>query len=142
MANRTTLTEEKKDKFITFLSANPNVAAAAKKIRVSRDTLYRHKKEDEAFAQAWDSAIEEGTDALEDEAVRRALEGTKKPVYQGGKLAGHVQEYSDTLLIFLLKGRRPEKYRDKVEVGGAGGEPITFRVVYGDKRSGTDDSSS
>jgi hypothetical protein len=27
-------------------------------------------------------------------------------VYQGGKKVGVVQEYSDTLLIFLLKGRQ------------------------------------
>jgi hypothetical protein len=30
-----------------------------------------------------------------------------------------VREYSDTLLIFLFKGLRPEKYADRVEVRGA-----------------------
>jgi hypothetical protein len=33
---------------------------------------------------------------------------------------GFIQEYSDTLLIFLLKGLRPEKYRERFEHSGPG----------------------
>jgi len=33
-----------------------------------------------------------------------------------------VQRYSDTLLIFLMKARRPDKYRDNVKVEHAGGD--------------------
>ena len=35
-------------------------------------------------------------------------------------------EYSDTLLIFLLKGVRPQKYRDNVrqEISGPDGSPL------------------
>ena len=78
------------------------------------------------FAKDWKSALA-GRNMLEDEAIRRAKDGVReKPVYQGGKLVGHVQEYSDTLLIFLLKGARPEKYRDRVqqELSGPGGQTI------------------
>ena len=39
--------------------------------------------------------METGTDGLEDEAVRRAKNG------------------SDTLLIFMLKARRPEKFKER-----------------------------
>ena len=68
-----------------------------------------------------------GGDVLEDEAVRRAKEGVEEPVYQGGKLVGHVQKYSDTLLIFLLKGAKPQKYGDKVRhTNGDGDGPIQF----------------
>ena len=78
------------------------------------------------FAKDRKGALDMGADTLEDEAVRRAKDGVEKPVYQGGKLVGHVQEYSDTLLIFLLKGARPEKYRDRVqqELSGPGGQTI------------------
>ena len=49
-------------------------------------------------------------DILEDEVDRRAVEGVEKPVgWHKGKPGGYVREYSDTLLIFLLKGDRPEK---------------------------------
>jgi hypothetical protein len=42
-------------------------------------------------------------------------------VYQGGKQVGFVQDYSDTLLIFMLKGRRPQKFRDNTHVEHGGG---------------------
>src|SRR6266699_1263767 len=32
-----------------------------------------------------------------------------------GQICGHVRKHSDTLLIFLLKARRPEKYRERIE---------------------------
>jgi hypothetical protein len=52
---------------------------------------------------------ETGTDLLEDEALRRAEDGVAEPRFYEGRLCGHVQKYSDTLLIFLLKARRPQK---------------------------------
>jgi hypothetical protein len=33
-------------------------------------------------------------------------------VFQGGKQVGTVRKYSDTLLMFLLKGIRPQKWRE------------------------------
>jgi len=64
-------------------------------------------------------------DALEDEAIRRAHDGTMKPVFHGGKKVGEVREYSDKLLIFLLKGCKPEKYavRRKFKHSGAVDHP-------------------
>jgi len=62
-------------------------------------------------------SVTKSSDALEDEAYHRAVEGIEKPVgwYQG-KPGGTVTEYSDTLLIFLLKGRRPEKFAESRRV--------------------------
>ncbi len=36
-----------------------------------------------------------------------------------GKPGGTVREYSDILLIFLLKALRPERYRERAEVRGS-----------------------
>jgi alpha-D-ribose 1-methylphosphonate 5-triphosphate synthase subunit PhnI len=36
----------------------------------------------------------------------------KRPIYQGGKKVGETVEYSDRLLEFLLKGLKPETYRE------------------------------
>ena len=58
-------------------------------------------------------ARDAGTDLLEDEAWRRAYSGTERPVFQNGALVGKTREYSDLLMELLLKGRRPEKFRDK-----------------------------
>jgi hypothetical protein len=87
---------------------------------------YRWLKEDQQYAAEFAAAREEAAQALEDEAVRRANEGTLKPIFYKGKPAGVVREYSDPLLMFLLKGFRPERFRDRgsVELSGPNGGPI------------------
>ena len=106
--------------FLEALSSGMSITAAAKHAGVGRRTAFDHRQRDEEFALAWHEAAEAGADLLEDEARRRAAEGTLKPVYQGGKLVGEIREFSDTLLIFLLKGKRPEVYRENVKVEHSG----------------------
>ncbi len=101
--------------FLARLSKSPDVSAAAKAARISRKHAYETRKTDEGFAAAWDDAIGQSVEAAEGEAYRRAVSGTKKPVYQGGKHVGDIQEYSDTLLIFLLKAHKPAVYRETVK---------------------------
>ena len=113
---RTIRTDKKRAAFLEALVAGKSVTAACREARLGRTAVYGWRREDEAFAKDWDAALETGTDALEDEAVRRAVEGTLKPVYQGGKQVGTVREYSDTLLIFLLKARRPEKFKERAAI--------------------------
>ena len=45
--------------------------------------------------------------------------------YKGAE-TGTVRKYSDALLTLLLKGAKPDKYKDRVqsEVSGPGGAPI------------------
>ena len=74
------------------------VAEACKAAGIGRRTAYDERQRDEQFALAWADVLEEATEELEQVAVRRAREG------------------SDTLLIFLLKARRPDVYRDNVKV--------------------------
>lgn len=110
-------TAKSKERFIKALREfGGNVFRAAKLVKLSRTALYNYRKEDPEFAEAWDNALEDGFDDLEAEARRRALEGYDEPVYHGGEQVGFVRRYSDTLLIFLLKGARPEKYRERYDV--------------------------
>jgi hypothetical protein len=74
-----------------------------------------------------------GTAALEDEAVRRAYHGVEEPVFYKGVQCGSVTSYSDTLLMFLLKARKPAVYRDGYCEGGAP-TSITINVETVDKR--------
>lgn len=120
---RTTRRTTKKDwrpVFLGALSDGASITRAAETAGIGRRTAFDHRHRDEGFALAWHEAAEAGADRLEDEARRRAAEGTLKPVYQGGKLVGEIREYSDTLLIFLLKGKRPEVFRDNVKVEHSG----------------------
>jgi hypothetical protein len=116
MAADSTDSTSKKGKFLRALTEGYSVTGAAKIARVDRTTVYVWRKDDDDFKAAWDEAIEAGGDLLEDEAWKRATKGTLKPIYQGGKKVGSVREYSDTLLIFLLKGRKPEKYRERINL--------------------------
>ncbi len=59
------------------------------------------------------------TDVLEGEAFKRAAFGVRKPAgWYKGKPGGYVREYSDILAIFLLKGLRPDVYKDRMEMKG------------------------
>ncbi len=97
MANRTKLTPQKRQRFLKVLAATCNVTVAARDINVSRTQVYEARKRDVEFATAWDNAIEEGADALELDARRRALEGVKEPVFYKGEVCGHVRRYSTAL---------------------------------------------
>lgn len=104
---------ELKSRFIEELRSGDHVVLACKALGIAKQTVYDWREIDSAFAAQWAEAIDESTERLEKEAYRRAFAGTSKPVYQGGELVGHIQEYSDTLTIFLLKSRNPDKYRER-----------------------------
>lgn len=89
------------------------------------------RDEDPDFAAAWDEALASSLDDAEGELYRRAVKGTLKPVYQGGAKVGSIREYSDTLLIFLLKSHKPSVYRETTrnEHTGKDGEPIKMEDV-------------
>jgi hypothetical protein len=106
--------------FLAAFRNTGNVRLACEAANVGRSSHYRWLNRDPAYREAFAVAKEEVADLLEAEAYRRAVEGVEKPVgWYKGKPGGYVREYSDTLLIFLLKGLRPEKYGDRVEVRGA-----------------------
>lgn len=114
------LTPEKLTAFCAALAETCNVGKACAAVGVSRYTAYKWRKVVPDFAEAWDEAMKAGVLGLEDEAHRRAFEGTDEPVWHQGAQCGTVRKYSDTLAIFLLKAHAPEKYREnsKVEFNG------------------------
>lgn len=79
--------------FLDRLRMHGIVSKAALEVGIHRDTAYHRRSIDPWFADEWRKSIERGMDMLEDEAMRRAYNG------------------SDTLLIFMLKANRP-KYRE------------------------------
>src|SRR5690606_15942357 len=96
-------TEARKERFLKELARRANVSAAAKKAKIPRSTVYDWYKADEEFARRWDEAVDVAVDGLEEEAWRRAKDGVLKPVYQKGEKVGQVREYSDQLMVTLLK---------------------------------------
>ena len=107
------LTEKKRVTFLKTLSEGWSVSAACGRAEISRSNVYLWREKSPEFAAAWDRAIEIGTDTLEDEAARRARDGIEEPVFYKGVCVAHVRKYSDVLLMFLLNGRRPQKFRQQ-----------------------------
>jgi hypothetical protein len=109
-----------KPKQAAFLSAlvfySGQHGKAAKAAKIARQQHYQWLYTDEHYRSLHDRAMAQVTQVLEDEAIRRAKEGTKKIVYYMGEECGRETVYSDGLLMMLLKGANPEKYSEKREV--------------------------
>jgi hypothetical protein len=112
---------KRRARFLKLLEETGNVSEAAKQARLGRTYLYKHRRLDPRFAVKWDRAMEIGADALESEARRRAVDGIEEPVFYKGAQCGTARKYSDILLIFLLKGLKPDKYADRKQVSGHDG---------------------
>lgn len=95
-----------------------NVSISSKVAGVTRQAAQAARTTDPDFAAAEKQAIEAGIDLVEASAFKSAVYGDLKPVYHQGILCGEVLEYSDAMRAMLLKGRRPEVYRDKLEQSG------------------------
>ena len=101
--------------FQTVVTSGGNVTRACERIKLSRMAVYEKRHKDPAFAERLLEAEAAGADALEDEATRRAFEGVQEPVgfFQGVSYETRTV-YSDSLIQFLLKGKKPNKYRERV----------------------------
>lgn len=122
--------------FVAKLAECGNVTASAQAIGISRQHAYRLRDQDPKFAKEWDDALETAMDALESEAYRRAFQGTDKPVFHKGEQCGTIREYSDTLTMFLLNGRRSSVFKHRHEVTGANGGPVTATVIVLPSKNG------
>jgi len=109
-------TSKKKAEFVEALAQGVTVVAAAEAVGMSRSGAYKQRESHPDFAEAWREAYEESTELLEAEAFQRAM-GREEVV--GVDKDGQpifIKKYNDLLLIFLLKSRRPETYRDRMDV--------------------------
>lgn len=92
--------------------------------------MYELRERDEAFAKAWDEALAEALDVAEGEIYRRAVRGTVRKVFYKDQEIDRVREYSDTLLIFLAKAHRPEKYRETTNTNITGTLKTDSKVTH------------
>lgn len=83
---------------------------------VTRAHIQRWIASDAGFAQRYTDARVSFGESLEQEAHRRAVIGIEKPVYYRGEEVGTVTEFSDQLLVTLLKANLPDKYRERVDL--------------------------
>lgn len=121
---RRTRKRDWKPDFLAALEMDGRVLEACKIAKIGRSTAYEARQQDETFALAWADVEEATTERMEHEAIRRGVDGVHRDVFYKGEVCGAERHYSDTLLIFMLKARRPEVYRENVKVEHSGN--VTF----------------
>jgi hypothetical protein len=92
-----------KDLFLETLKKVPIVQVSCEKVGLSRNSVYRWRKEDKDFAKEMDKAMLEGEDFIND--------------ISEGQLLNMIKEKSWPALAFWLKHRNP-KFKDKIEISG------------------------
>jgi hypothetical protein len=107
--------------FLAALADVPIVSNAARLARIDYRNVWRVRKEDEDFAQAWDEAMEQGIDKAEQEAFRRAVTGFEEPVVDKGRLAYRYERYE----VEDVNGVKEEKWRMALDDNG---QPIPLTV--------------
>ena len=122
-------TASHRKRFLEAYAQCGNVTEAARRAGVDRTVHYKRWMPDPEYAAAFEDADLTASDLLLEEARRRAHDGWDEPVvYQGElqyekvwnaeakrfELTGAplaVRKYDSTLLMFLIKAKRPE-YRE------------------------------
>ncbi len=130
MTAATVVTAKKREAFLADLSESGSVSHACTAAGMARWTAYRLRDRHPTFAQAWEEAVSAAIGRMEEEARRRAVDGTDEPVFYMGDEVGAIRRYSDVLLMFLMKAHKPAMYREKTIIeGGDPTKPVTVAYV-------------
>lgn len=133
--------DEQRTQFLKVLTENyGNITHAAEACGYDRGTIYRHMHNSPEFAAQVHEARSVGRFGLkyayEDELQMRILDGVPEPVLHLGKhcldAKGEpmwIRKKTDVSLIVGLKAEMPEKYKDRFEHSGPGGNPLNQTVV-------------
>ena len=125
-----TILHPQKRAFLLAYCETGQLRASCIAAHISHQNHYYWMKHDAAYVAAFEEAQSIATETLEDEAIRRARDGVKRSIFYKDQEIGEELVYSDTLLIFLLKGAKPTKYRERYEHSGEHGGPVQIEVVY------------
>jgi hypothetical protein len=107
-----TILHPKKRAFLAAFSRCGSISKAAKRAKIDRSTHYEWKREDPAYLKRYEEAIIEAGDALEDMLHEEAID-----------------HKNITAAFFLLKGLRPDKYRERATLEHAGAVDVIKRVI-------------
>ena len=88
-------------KFLSLIADGATIKAACEGANIGRTKVYERRDNDETFRIALEEAIEASTEDLEEVARKRA------------------KQKSDPLMMFLLRARRPDVYRENVNHSGS-----------------------
>ena len=108
---------EKQFIFLASIRAEGNIARGCRAVEMSRSTI-RQWRQNEVFERDFRDAMDEYIDDMEHDADVRAKGWDE--VREDGSV---IRKHSDVMMIFKLKGYRPEVYRDNYKGTGAADLP-------------------
>lgn len=139
--------------FVAVLARTGDASSAARAAQINHTHAFDTRRANPVFAAAWAEAENIAADLLEQVAIRRATVGEERIVRRTTRkfqtVAGPTPEAptervlveetiieervhvrSDALLMFLLKARRPEQFRERIDPRhqGAGDAPVAVEV--------------
>jgi len=141
---RNSLTADRQRKFIVALAATGVVNQAARAIGCSPEALYqlRQRAGAEEFCIAWECAVDQAMQRLEDSALARAMNGEERMVVSGGKVIGTETRYNDRLVMFLLRTRRSDRFGKHVGPGDPQYERIREEIMAEERARRSNEPSS
>jgi hypothetical protein len=129
--NRQRGLRRRKETFLHAYARLGRINAAAEAANIARTDHYNWLLADADYRAQFEALKVQVIGALEDEAYRRAVEGVDKPMTVAGERVD-VKEYDSGLLMFLLRGLKPEVYgnqKQSIEHSGPGGGPIKHEAI-------------
>lgn len=117
-------TPDRQRRFIAALADTGTVTAAARTIGMSAKSAYRlldRAGPESGFARAWHAALDRGYHEALAVALRDALEGTRVPVFYGGRQVGEYRRHDTRLALAALNAAaarqapRPIDPRDPID---------------------------
>ena len=130
-------------RFLDHLAFSGNVRAAAARVAISRETAYRTRRQDPAFAALWDAALVHARHFAEAELATRALDGVEVAVRWRGEVVGHEVRHDPRLLLAHLARldrrvdsdaaarARAERFDELLAAYAGHGEPADFAAAAG-----------
>ncbi len=123
------VTNPKKRAFLASFALCGSIVRSSKAAGVSNIMHYEWLKHDEQYRDAYAEAQVMVGDYLESVAIERATLGTEKAVYYQGEIVGYETEHSDSLLKFLLRGAKPQKYSERIDMNV---NQKSLQIIIGD----------
>lgn len=118
-------TTQVRERFLGLLRENGGIIGdACADVGFSRVAVHKVRRKDLEFNTAMEKAQLDGIEVLEDEAIKRALDGTEEPIYYMGEVVGTVHRKSDACMKMILQANKA-KYKSRTELSGPDGKPLS-----------------
>lgn len=101
-ANQSVFPRERQAEFLAVLAEWGNVRAAARRVGVSRATVYRMRRLCPTFQNLWDAALLHARPQVEEVLADRALNGVEETVFYHGEEVAVRRRYDARLLLAHL----------------------------------------